>query len=172
MSSFKEMMRRARADAEEGDWAPAPGTHKAIVVEGDAFESKMGDPYAKTVLRLVAPGDPNDGRTWDHLMSFRTPEAAQMSASQLSLYGLPGEVLDDLDDIGELADAMEGLAGVEVEVSCKSRENGDGVWTNVTSSRPRNGKPEVPADQLGLDVGKPPATPARTYAADDDDVPF
>ena len=50
-------MRRARRDAHEGDWAPPPGTHNAVVVEGDAFESKAGDAYAKTTLRLVAPGD-------------------------------------------------------------------------------------------------------------------
>ena len=48
-------MRRARADAEDGDWKPDPGTHDAVVVEGDAYESGAGDVYAKTVLRLVKP---------------------------------------------------------------------------------------------------------------------
>ena len=38
MTRFGDMMKRARADAEEGDWNPGPGTHDAIVDEGDAGE--------------------------------------------------------------------------------------------------------------------------------------
>ena len=145
-------MRRARADAEQGDWSPKPGTHKAIVDEGEAFESKAGDPYAKTTLRLVAPGTDDDGRTWDHLMGFRSPQQAAMSAGQLSVYGVPDEVLDNLDDVDDLGRHMAELAGLEVEVSCKSRDNGDGVWTNVNTSYPRES--DVPGDTTGLGAGR------------------
>lgn len=164
MSNFKEMMRRARADAEAGEWTPKPGTHEADVVDGDAFESRGGDPYAKTRLRLVAPGDPDDGREWDHLMGFKSPQQQAISAGQLSLYGVPAEVLDNLEDVAELAAAMAELAGIRVTVSCRSRDGG-GVWTNVTGSR--TGKSDVPVDQLEL------GAPARNGAdVDDDDVPF
>jgi hypothetical protein len=172
MSQFGEMMRRARQDAQEGDWSPPPGVHKAVVVEGDAFESNAGDAYAKTTLRLVAPGSDDDGRQWDHLMGFRSPQQAQMSAAQLSLYGLSDEQLDNLEDIDDLAAHMAELAGVEVEVSCKSRANGDGVWTNVTSSRGHGGS-DVSADQTELEVGAagdPPRPRHDTHP--DDDVPF
>ena len=168
-------MRRARADAEQGDWSPKPGTHKAIVDEGDAFESKAGDPYAKTTLRLVAPGTDDDGRTWDHLLGFRTPQQAAMSAGQLSVYGIPDEALDNLDDVDDLARHMAELVGLEVEVTCKSRDNGDGVWTNVSASYPRES--DVPGDTTGLDPQakldgddfKPPAPPPDRFG---DDAPF
>ena len=188
MSTFGEMMRRARRDALEGDWAPPPGEHEAVVIEGDAFESKAGDPYAKTTLALRAPGDDDDGRTWDHLMGFRTPQQAQMSAGQLSLYGIGDEALDNLDDIGDLARHMAELAGAVVHVSCKSRNPDnldDGVWTNITGARGHGS--DVPADTVGLgdpvgaqvyaeqqaelgDGGDPP--PRRHDAADGSDYPF
>lgn len=175
MSSFGEMMRRARRDAQEGNWSPEPGHHTAVVVEGDAFESNAGDAYAKTTLRLVKPGHPDDGKTWDHLMGFKSPQQASMSAEQLGLYGVPAATLDTLEEIDDLAAAMAELAGVEVKVSCKSRQSGDGVWTNVTGSR-TNGVADVPADQLGLDVGESArrgrsAVGGPTYG-NDEDVPF
>ena len=172
MTSFGEMMRRARRDAQEGDWAPEPGSHEAVVIEGDAFESRAGEPYAKTTLALRAPGNDDDGRTWDHLMGFRTPQQAQMSAGQLSLYGLSDEALDNLEDIDDLARHMAELAGVHVHVTCKSRDNGDGVWTNITGSRDLR-ESDIPADQTALDVGAAsvPAKPRHDTHADDD-VPF
>ena len=171
-TAFGEMMRRARRDAQEGGWSPEPGNHEAEVVEGDAFESKLGEPYAKTTLRLVAPGAPDDGRTWDHLMGFRTPQQAQMSAGQLSLYGLTDEQLDNLEDIYDLARHMAELAGVRVHVTCKSRDNGDGVWTNVTGSRARVPESDVPADQTGLFEPAAPAKPRHDTHVDDDPPPF
>lgn len=175
MSQFKEMMRRARADAQEGDWSPEPGHHEAIVVEGDAFQSQAGDVYAKTVLRLVEPSSPDDGRTWDHLMGFKSPQQAAMSAGQLSLYGLTGEQLDELDDVDELAAAMAELAGVHVSVTCKPRSGGDGVWTNVTGSR--TGKSDIPTDQAAFSLGDqrrsaPPPKSAIAGDVDDSDIPF
>jgi hypothetical protein len=171
VSTFKEMMRRARADAQEGDWAPAPGTHDAIVVEGDAFESSAGDAYAKTTLRLVKPGHPDDGRSWDHLMGFKSPQQASMSAGQLSLYGISGEVMDELEDVDELAAAMAELEGVHVTVTCKARAQGDGVWTNITGSR--TGKSDIPVEQGAFALGDGPAPPRSAIAGgDDDDIPF
>lgn len=173
MTSFKEMMRRARSDAEEGDWAPTPGTHDAIVVEGDAFESAAGDVYAKTTLRLVESSSPDNGRTWDHLMGFKSPQQASMSAGQLSLYGLDGDTLDNLDDVDDLARAMGELEGVHVTVSCKAKRDGDGVWTNITGSR--TGKSDVPADQAAFSLGddRKAHVPASAIAGvDDDPIPF
>lgn len=180
MTNFREMMRRARADAEEGDWSPGPGTHDAIVDDADAFESNAGDVYAKTVLRYVKAGHPDDGRTWDHLMGFKTPQSAQMSAGQLALYGLTGEQLDNLDDVDDLARAMEGLEGTFVTVSCKLRTAGDpssGVWTNIIGSRVRGpGASDVPTDQtafaLGDDRKGAPAPASAIAGADDDEIPF
>lgn len=187
MTQFQEMMRRARRDAQEGDWAPPPGTHTAIVVEGDAFESKAGDVYAKTTLRLVAPGEDGDGRTWDHLMGFRSPQQAAMSAGQLSVYGLSDEQLDNVEDADDLAGHMGELVGITVEVSCKSRnpdDPSDGVWTNVTSSR-GHGNGDVPPDtsdwltpakpeQEQAEFGDAGAAPPPRSAAkhDADDVPY
>lgn len=168
MSQFKEMMRRARADAQEGDWSPEPGHHEAIVVEGDAFQSQAGDVYAKTVLRLVEPSSPDDGRTWDHLMGFKSPQQASMSVSQLALYGLSVEVLDNLEDVEDLARAMAELEGTSVTVTCKSRAGGDGVWTNVIGSR--TGKSDIPVEQGSFTLGD--ARNGPRSAIDDDDVPF
>jgi hypothetical protein len=169
------MMRRARADAEEGGWSPAPGAHDAIVVEGDAFESKAGDVYAKTTLQLVKPGHPDDGRTWDHLMGFKSPQQAAISAGQLSLYGIDGETLDNLDDVEDLARAMGELAALHVTVSCKKKADGDGVWTNITGSR--TGKSDVPADQSAFSLGdnrkrNQPASAIVGAPDDDGDIPF
>ena len=51
MSNFGDMMRRARADAEEGDWTPAPGTHDAIVDDGRVrVQQRDRHAYAKTTL--------------------------------------------------------------------------------------------------------------------------
>jgi len=172
MSDFKEMMRRARADAEQGDWHPKPGTHESIVDSGDAFESAAGDVYAKTTLRLVKAGDDDDGRAWDHLMGFKSPQQASMSASQLALYGLSGEVLDNLDDVDDLAAAMAELEGVSVTVTCKARAQGDGVWTNITGSR--SGKSDIPTEQAAFSLGDARGNgPASAIAGDDDDeIPF
>ena len=169
MSQFGDMMRRARRDAEEGDWSPPPGTHKAVVTEGTAYESKAGEPWAKTTLRYL--GDPDDGRQWDHVMGFRSPQQAKMTAAQLSVYGVPDEVLDNLEDIDDLARHMAELAGIEIEVTCKSRnpnDPSDGVWTNITSSRGhRRDNGDVPADREGLATGAVPRS--GVY---DDDPPF
>jgi len=181
MSTFGDMLRRARRDAAEGDWSPPPGTHNAIVVEGDAFESRAGDVYAKTRLRYVAPGEPDDGREWDHLLGFRSPQQAQMNVAQLSVYGLSDEQIDSVDDADDLARHMAELAGVEVEVSCKSRDSGDGVWTSVNFSR-GHGNGDIPADTSGLarepdqaglfEAPPPPHKPASAAQHDADDIPF
>lgn len=168
MSNFGEMIRRARADAEEGDWSPGPGTHDAIVDSGDAFESQSGDVYAKTTLRLVKPGSDDDQKCWDHLMGFKSPQQASMSVSQLALYGLSVEVLDNLEDVEDLARAMAELEGTSVTVTCKSRAGGDGVWTNVIGSR--TGKSDVPVEQGAFTLGDARNGPRN--AIDDDDVPF
>lgn len=170
--SFREMMKRAREGAEEGDWSPKPGTHEALVVDGDAFEAASGVTYAKTRLRLVKSGHPDDGREWDHLMGLPddNPRQAAMSVSQLSLYGIDGDAFDAMDDVDDLAAAMAELEGVTVTVTCKSRQTGDGVWTNVQGSRnPR--KSDVPADQesFALDTA---AGNGAGADVDDDDVPF
>lgn len=177
MSNFKEMMRRARADAEEGDWSPGPGTHDATVDSGDAFESAAGDVYAKTVLRLVKPGSDDDGRTWDHLLGFKSPQQASMSASQLALYGLSAEVLDNLEDVEDLARAMAELEDTSVTVTCKQRTAGDpssGVWTNVVGSR--TGKSDIPVEQGAFSLGDARADGPRSAIAgdvdDDSDIPF
>ena len=129
----------------------------------------------------MAPGEPDDGRKWDHLLGFRTPQQAQMNVAQLSVYGLDDEQIDDVEDADDLARHMAELAGVEVEVSCKSRDSGDGVWTSVNFSR-GHGNGDVPADTTGLarepDQGglfaAPPAEhkPASAARHDADDIPF
>jgi hypothetical protein len=171
-SSFKEMMRRARTDAQDGDWSPGPGAHDAIVTTGDAFESAAGDVYAKTTLRLVKPGHPDDGRTWDHLMGFKSPQQASMSAGQLALYGLDGPTLDNLDDVEDLARAMGELEGLHVTVSCKAKRDGGGVWTNITGSR--TGKSDVPDDQAAFSLGDnhKQNQPASAILGDDEPIPF
>ena len=97
MSAFREMIKRARQDAMQGDWTPKPGTHTAVVVEGEAFESKSGEPWAKTRLQLATPGDPDQGRHWDHMMGFRTPGLMDRDAMRfvLRLEGLTLNVLGD-----------------------------------------------------------------------------
>jgi hypothetical protein len=178
MSTFGEMIRRARQDAVDGDWNPGAGTHDAVVVEADAFESNSGDAYAKAVLRWVKPGHDDDGRTWDHLMGFKSPTQAQISVGQLAMYGLTAEQLDDLDDIEDLARHMEGLAGTNVTVSCKLRTAGDpssGVWTNVIGSR--TGKSDIPDDQAAFALGDerrngPAPKSAIAGEVDDDPVPY
>lgn len=167
MSRFNDMMRRARQDAVEGDWAPNPGTHQALVVEGDAFESRAGAVYAKTRLELRTPGHPDVGKHWDHLMSFATPEAQRMSVVQLGMYGFAEDEIDGLEDVEDLARHMAELVGTEVEVTCKAREGGDGVWTNLIASR-GNGSSGIHADQMDLEQ----TIAADTAAADDDDLPF
>jgi len=178
MSMFGEMMRKARADAEQGDWSPGQGTHDAIVVEGTAYESKAGEPWAKTTLRYVKAGHPDDGREWTHLMGFRSPQQAAMSAGQLALYGIPGEVLDNLDDVDDLDGHMAELEGVHVTVACKLRTAGDpdsGVWTNIIGAR--TGKSDIPTEQgafsLGDDRANGPA-PRSAIAGevDDDPIPY
>ena len=167
MTQFQDMMQRARKAAEEGDWSPEPGNHDAVVVEGDAFESKAGDVYAKTRLELRTPGHPDAGKHWDHLMGFRTPQQQEMSVSQLSTYGLTDEEIDNLEDVDDLARSMAELVGTEVEVSCKARDNGDGVWTNIQGAQSARALvPEVPADAGGL------GSPRDSKPPDDDDVPF
>jgi hypothetical protein len=169
MTHFQDMMRRAREDAEQGEWTPGPGSHDAIVVEGDAFESRAGDVYAKTTLRLVKPGHPDDGRTWDHLMGFKSPQQAAMSAAQLSLYGV--ENLDDLEGVDDLAAAMAELEGVHAQVTCKARQGGDGVWTNITGSR--TGRSDIPRQQGAFSLGDREAASSSSSAEDDgSDYPF
>jgi hypothetical protein len=178
VSTFGEMMRRARADAEQGEWNPGPGTHEAIVVEGTAYESKAGEPWAKTTLRYVKAGHPDEGREWAHLMGFRSPQQAAMSAGQLALYGIPGEVLDDLDEVDDLDAHMQELEGLHVTVTCKLRTADDpssGVWTNIIGSR--TGKSDVPADQASFALGddrKGPPAPKSAIAGevDDDPIPY
>lgn len=173
-SSFKEMMRRARTDAQDGDWSPGPGAHDAIVTTGDAFEAQSGVTYAKTRLQLVKPGSPDDGRQWDHLMGFPedNPRQQSMSAGQLALYGLDGPTLDNLDDVDDLARAMSELEGVHVTVSCKAKRDGGGVWTNITGSR--TGKSDVPDDQAAFSLGdnRKQNQPASAILGDDEPIPF
>lgn len=175
MTSFGDKMRRARHAAEASDWNPGPGTHEAIVVEGDAFESKAGDEYAKTTLRLVRPGDPDDGRTWDHLMGFGSDQQAAINAGQLAMYGIENDVLDNLDDVEDLARHMAELEGLHVTVSCKPRRDGDGVWTSIIGSR--TGKSDIPEDQASFSLGdqrrgvQPPAS-AIAGEVDEDPIPY
>jgi hypothetical protein len=173
MSSFKERMARALDEAEERDWNPGAGTHDAIVDEADAFVSKAGDDIAKVMLRLVKPGSPDDGKTWAHIMTFK-PTTANMSESQLALYGVPSP--RSFDELEDFAAAMAELEGLHVTVTCKWRSAGnpaDGVWTNITGSR--TGESDVPADQAAFSLGdsRKDAQPARgPYDTGDDDIPF
>ena len=97
-------------------------------------------------------------------MGFRNPQQQAMTVGQLSVYGVSDEVLDKLEDIDDLARAMAELAGRQVEVTCKAKDRGDGVWTNVTTSRGANGSSDVQPDLT--DFKEPVA------AQSDDDIPF
>ena len=175
MNSFQEMLRRASQDAEEGSWAPPPGSHRARVVDTDVRTQRAtGTPIV--VLELQLLDEPDRGKQWEHPMWFSSDAAAARSWEALSTYGLDRAAFDactDEDDLGVLLDT---LVGVEVEVSTTAKDDGNGVWTNVTSSRGRD--PGFPADTGGLDpqggfadTGEPPP-PKRRHDTTDDDVPF
>ena len=95
-----------------------------------------------------------------------------MSAGQLSLYGLTGEVLDNLDDVDDLARAMAELEGVHVQVTCKLARRQPATACGRTSSESRTGKSDVPVDQSAFSLGDGNGTPAPAPVADDDEIPF
>jgi len=184
MTHFQDMMRHARRAAEEGDWAPEPGPHFAVVVGTDVRETRTGDVVVGIELELRDDG-PDRGKRWEHPVFFTSEKAREMAAQTLSVYGIPGEVWDACEDEDDLARALdEHVHGREVEVTTKPKDDGNGSWTNVSLSRGKvNG--DVPADTSGWltppkpaqgqaelgDTGAPP--PPRSAAKHDaDDVPY
>ena len=165
MGNFQDMMRRAYEDSRDVDWAPEPGTHNAVVVEGDAFEARSGVSYAKVRLELADAESPDRGKHWDSLMGFGSPQQSAITAGQLGVLGLSKDEITGSADIDELAGHMSELVGTEVEVTCKARDTGGGVWTTVNFARTQqrmNG--DVPADRTDLEPAPAPA--------DDDPPPF
>ena len=102
-------------------------------------------------------------------MGFGSSQQSAITVGQLGVLGLSGEDIDGCEDVDDLAMHMGELVGTEVEVTCKARDTGGGVWTTVNFARTQqrmNG--DVPPDKAGLDGSdfKPAPVP------DDDPPPF
>ena len=167
MSQFQDMMRRAREAAQDGDWTPEPGPHTARVVDTDVRFSRMGDTIVAIDLELLDDG-PDKGRRWEHPVFFTSEKAQEMAAQTLGVYGIPGDVWDACADEHDLARALdEHVHGREVEVTVKPKDDGNGSWTNISSSRPADGADGFPADTRELSDFKPAAAPA-----DEEDPPY
>ena len=159
MTQFQDMMRHARRAAQEGDWAPAPGPHRARVVETDVRPTRAGETVVGIELELLDDG-PDKGKRWEHPVFFTSEKAREMAAQTLGTYGIPGDDWDACADEDDLARALDThVHGREVEVTVKPRDDGNGVWTNITSSRGKSNG-DVPADTTGLFDAGAPAKPA------------
>ena len=172
MTDFQDEMRRARQAAQEGDWAPDPGPHRAVVVATDTRTSRMGDAIVGIELELrdPAPGKDN-GRRWEHPVFFTSERAREMAFETLSTYGITADAWDACEDPDDLARAVDDLIGTEVEVTVKPKDDGNGVWTNISLSRGQV-EPDVPADQAGLDFGNGAGGQPAPKPDESDTIPF
>lgn len=159
MSRLGDQMRRGLSDYRQGEWAPDPGDHTAVVVDAELRFSKAGDPIGALTLELLGANEA--GQRWDQVLFWTSERAVAMAVEQLSIYGVPDHAIEQVETDADLARLLDGLVGVEVDVSCTAKTDGDGVWTRAYASR-RNGVGEVPAE--------PPPQPSAD--PDDDDIPF
>ena len=166
MANFGDAWRQA---GEEDDFDPANGSYEVEIVDAGAFRGRDGREWAKVVLQIIGTDDA--GRRFDHFMNLNNPVGLRIARESLITYGLEGEGIEDLDDLGQ---AMFDLVGNHAWITVGHKDG----FRNVKVQGSRTGQSDIPSDDAGSEFSNPPRPAQQSFAAraggvdDDDDIPF
>jgi len=150
---------------------PPDGTYQVRVHDASAFTGRDGRDWAKVVLQII--GGDNAGRQFDHFMNLNNETGMRIARDALAMYGL---ALHEIENFGDLQDAMPELIGVYAEVSVRHKDG----YRNHTVISSRTGRSDIPSDGVPepKTQGQPsfedivPALDIPPDDDDDDDIPY
>lgn len=109
------------------DELPEDGDYQAIVEEFDSFESKAGDLFLKTIMRIAHDPIYEGWKAWT-LHNLTDPERFGWLKKHLTALGADVDALEA--DFSKLDDVLRAVLDVPVEIAIRTSKNKDSNGNN------------------------------------------